>query len=115
MSPLPSAFTVESLRSSPGLVLERAADPLWLFRVVETPEPIQPTLSSPVGIFYEAETLYRQSGAPVAEAGASGGRVVAARPSGGEPSFLAFGPYRLLPVGRYRATSGSVARDWSSR
>jgi hypothetical protein len=104
VSPLPSAFTIEGLRRSSGLVLERAADPLWLFRVVDTPETTQPPLSSPVGIFYEAETLYRLTGAPVAEAGASGGRVVAGRPEAAQPGFLAFGPYRLLPAGRYRAT-----------
>ncbi len=104
VSPLPSAFTIEGLRRSSGLVLEQAADSLWLFRVVDTSETTQPPLSSPVGIFYEAETLYRLTGAPVAEAGASGGRVVAGRPEAAQPGFLAFGPYRLLPVGRYRAT-----------
>jgi hypothetical protein len=104
VSPLPSAFTIESLRRSSGLVLEQAADSLWLFRVVDTSETTQPPLSSPVGIFYEAEMLYRLTGAPVAEPGASGGRVVAGRPEAAQPGFLAFGPYRLLPVGRYRAT-----------
>ena len=57
VSPLPSAFTVEGLRNSSGLVLERSEDPLWLFRVVDTPEAIQPPRSSPVGMFYEAEAL----------------------------------------------------------
>ena len=51
VSPLPSAFTIEGLRRSSGLVLERAADSLWLFRVVDTSETTQPPLSSPVGIF----------------------------------------------------------------
>jgi len=105
VSPLPSAFTIEGLRRSSALVLEQAEGPLWLFRVVETPEPIQvATPSSPVGLFYEAETLYRETGAPAAETGASGGRVVAGRPGVAGPGFLMFGPYRLLPGGRYQAT-----------
>ncbi len=104
VSPLPSAFTIEGLRASPGLVLEQAADPLWLFRVVENPGATQPPLSSPVGIFYEAEGLFRETGAPVSEATASGGRVVAGRPGVAQPGFLAFGPYRVLPAGNYRAT-----------
>ncbi|HEX2500436.1 MAG TPA: hypothetical protein VHO73_03190, partial [Methylomirabilota bacterium] len=103
-SPLPSAFTIERLRGSSGLVLEQAADPLWLFRVVETPDPVQAAPSSPVGIFYEAEALFRETGAPVTEARASGRRVAAAQPGLARAGFLMFGPYRLLPGGRYRAT-----------
>jgi hypothetical protein len=104
VSPLPSSFTVSRLRASPGLALVAEAGPLWLFRVVAADRPRQPEATSPVGIFYEAEALLSQAGAITSESGASGGRVRAAGPAGARAGFLMFGPYRLLPGGRYLAT-----------
>ena len=104
VSPFPSSFTRDRLRQAPGLRLERAVDPLWLFRVTDEPPPAeQPAPTTPVGLFYEAEALARGTGEARDEPAASGGRTVAAQP-GMAPGFLTFGPYRPLPAGRYRAT-----------
>jgi hypothetical protein len=102
VSPFPSAYTRDRLRASPGLALETAADPLWLFRVTDrAPGGIEPRPTSPVGVFFEAEWL--STHAPVvAEAAASGGHAVATRP-GTASDFVVFGPYQLLPAGDYRA------------
>jgi hypothetical protein len=102
-SPYPSAFVIQRLQRSPALALELAADPLWLFRVTgEAPAP--PTgPTSPVGLFFEAEWQYRQTGAVVDVPGASAGRIVRARPGVDPPGFLSFGPYRALPAGQYTA------------
>jgi hypothetical protein len=103
VSPFPSAFTRERLRASPGLALEQAVDPLWVFRVTDEAPSAPPRRTSPVGLFYEAEALSRHTGTVVEEAEASGQRVAAVGP-GATPGFLAFGPYRVLPTGAYRAT-----------
>ncbi|MBI3456869.1 MAG: hypothetical protein HY002_13920 [Candidatus Rokubacteria bacterium] len=103
VSPFPSAFTRERLRASPGLALERAVDPLWVFRVTDRPPGEPPLATSPVGLFFEAEALYRDTGALAEEPAASGGRIVAARAGAARAGFLTFGPYRLLPAGAYRA------------
>lgn len=103
VSAYPSAFTIQRLRSSPALALELAADPLWLFRETgEGPSP-QGGPTSPVGLFYEAEWQNRHTGTVVDAPGASGGRIVAARPGVDPPGFLTFGPYRPLPAGAYTA------------
>jgi hypothetical protein len=102
VSPYPSAFTVERLRVSGTLALQRAADPLWLFRVTDAP-PTSNRHTSPIGVFYEAERQNHQTGAVVDAAEASGGRVVVGRPGTTLPGFLTFGPYRPLPAGAYVA------------
>jgi len=102
-SPFPSSFTRDRLRDSPALVLERAVDPLWLYRVTDGPAGRQAPATSPVGVFYEAEGLLRETGAVAAEPAASGGQIVIARPGAAHAGFLVFGPYRLLPAGAYRA------------
>jgi hypothetical protein len=103
VSPFPSSFTRDRLREAAGLRLERALDPLWLYRVTEEPPTDQPAPTTPVGLFYEAEALLRGTGEVGDEPAASGRRTVRARP-GMSPGFLTFGPYRPLPAGRYRAT-----------
>jgi hypothetical protein len=103
VSPFPSAFTRDRLRASPALVLEAAADPLWLYRLTERPPAALPPATSPVGVFFEAEALPRETGVIEADADASGGRVVAAHTGVTRPGFLTFGPYRLLPAGAWRA------------
>jgi hypothetical protein len=103
VSPFPSAFTVARLRAAPGLALARADDPFWVFRVTAGDGPPQPPATSPVGVFFEAESLLREVGEVVAAEEASGGRIVAARAGAPRAGFLAFGPYRPLPAGAYRA------------
>jgi hypothetical protein len=102
-SSLPTAFTLAGLRASPALRLERADDPLWLFRVTDRAPAPPGGRTSPVGVFHEAEKLPRLTGRVVADPAASNGQAAAAWP--GEPAgFLAFGPHDLLPAGRYRVT-----------
>ncbi len=103
VSPFPSAYTRDRLRASPGLALVSAADPLWLYRVTESFPGDAPPATSPVGIFFEAEALFHETGVVEPDAAGSGGRVVAARAGATRPGFLTYGPYRLLPAGAYRA------------
>jgi len=103
VSPFPSALTRDRLRLSPALELEVAADPLWLYRLTGRPPGPVPAATSPVGVFFEAERLPRGTGAVALDAAASGGAVAAARRGVDAPGFLAFGPYRLLPAGAWRA------------
>lgn len=102
VSPFPSGLTLARLTISPWLDFVRAENPLWVFRLrgaaraVAAPEAV----TSPQGIFYEAEWLPRQVGTVIDRAEASGGKLVAVEH--GAPGFLTFGPYRILPPGRYR-------------
>ena len=59
--------------------------------------------TSPVGLFYKAAWQNRHTGTIVDAPGASGGRIVVARPGVDRPGFLSFGPYRPLPAGAYTA------------
>jgi hypothetical protein len=107
VSPFGPAFTLAGLRHSPFLELAHApadGEPLWIFRVRERPGPSagdEPR--SPLGVYWEAESLRRDTGDLVADAQASNARVVAARAGQHRPGFLAYGPYRLLPPGPFRA------------
>ena len=107
VSPFGPAFTLANLRTSPFLELTHApADytALWVFHVREHPrEGAASAARSPLGIYWEAESLNRDTGQIAEEAEASNGRVVAARAGRDRPGFLTFGPYRLLPAGPYRA------------
>jgi hypothetical protein len=102
VSPYPSAFTAQRLKVSGTLALQQAVDPLWLFRVTESP-PALNRETSPLGVFYEAERQNRQTGEVIDAADASGGRIVVGRPGTATPGFLTFGPYRPLPAGAYVA------------
>lgn len=104
VSPFPSALTRDQLRASTGLSLQDADDPLWVFRVGETPPRERRPVTSPIGVFFEAESLPRETGSVADEPGASGGRAVRAGGPATRPGFLTFGPYRLLPAGAYAAT-----------
>jgi hypothetical protein len=102
------ALTLASLRTSPFLdpVETPAGDwALHVFRVRETPRsvPPGPPLTSPLGIFWEAESLGRDTGRITEDPDASNGRVTLARSGVDRPGFVMFGPYRLLPSGNYRA------------
>jgi hypothetical protein len=76
-----------------------------VFRVRDTPRavPPAPPLTSPLGIFWEAESLGRDTGRVADDPDASNGRVSLARSGVDRPGFVMFGPYRLLPPGDYRA------------
>jgi hypothetical protein len=102
VSPFPSRFTIARLEASAALALEASADPLWVFRVTPEP-PRRPALSSPVGVFFEAERLPRATGSVGDDPEASAGRAVVAHPGADRAGFLTFGPYRPLPAGAYRA------------
>jgi len=102
VSPYPSAFTVQRLKASGTLALRQTVDPLWLFRVTESP-PAPNRETSPVGLFYEAEQQNHETGAVIEAVDASGARIVVGRPGAARPGFLTFGPYRPLPAGAYVA------------
>jgi hypothetical protein len=108
VSPFGPAFTLAGLRGSAYLELVRPAgdeDGLWVFRVrPEAGSPGPPPPPSPLGAYWEAESLARDTGRVVAEAGAWGGRLVTAEAPRDAPGFLTHGPHRYLPPGRYRAT-----------
>ena len=108
VSPFGPAFTRAGLRASPYLTLLRDPgddSPLWIFRVRDAPRPgpRPPAPSSPVGIYWEAESLVRETGEVVEDPGASNGRVVQGRQGRDRPGFLQYGPYRLLPPAAFRA------------
>jgi hypothetical protein len=102
------ALTRAHLRASP--YLDRVETPagdwgLHLFRVRETsrPVPSAPPPTSPLGVFWEAESLGRETGRIAEDPDASNGRVNLARSGVDRPGFVTFGPYRMLPPGAYHA------------
>ena len=102
------ALALAHLEASPYLdpVETPAGDwTLRVFRVRETPRTVPPAPSptSPLGIFWEAESLGRDTGRVADDADASNGRVSLAKGPADQPGFVMFGPYRLLPPGDYRA------------
>ena len=102
------ALTLAYLRASPHLdpVETPAGDwALHVFRVRDTPRamPPAPPPTSPLGIFWEAESLWRDTGRVSDDADASNRRVSVARSGVDRPGFVMYGPYRLLPPGDYRA------------
>jgi hypothetical protein len=108
VNPFGAAFTRRSLEGSPFLDL--VATPtedaqLWVFRVRDEPRPVAPQAErSPLGTYWEAESLPRETGRVVLDAEGSNGRAVEGRAERDRAGFLAFGPYRLLPAGPFRAT-----------
>jgi hypothetical protein len=102
------ALALAHLRASPYLdPLETPAGDwtLHAFRVRAAPRavPAAPPLTSPLGLFWEAESLGRDTGHVTEDADASNRRVSLARAGVDRPGFVTFGPYRLLPPGAYRA------------
>src|SRR5262249_22801769 len=81
--------------------LQQAAGPLWLYRVTDG-APVAHRQTSPVGVFYEAESQNHETGTVSTAPEASGGRIVLGQP-GVRAGFLTFGPYRPLPAGAYVA------------
>ena len=108
VSPFGPALALAYLRASPYLdPIETPRDhwALHVFRVRDTarPLPSAPALTSPLGIFWEAESLGRDTGRVMDDSDASNGRVSLARVGTDRQGFVMFGPYRLLPPGEYRA------------
>ena len=102
------ALALAYLQASPYLDPVETPPGDWtlrVFRVRDTPRPALPLppLTSPLGIFWEAESLGRDTGRVVDDPDASNGRVSLARAGMDRPGFVTFGPYRLLPPGDYRA------------
>jgi hypothetical protein len=102
------ALALAHLRASPYLDPVDTPPGEWglrVFRVRETPRaaPPAPPPTSPLGILWEAESLVRDTGRVADDAEASNRRVILARAGTDQPGFVAFGPYRLLPPGGYRA------------
>lgn len=102
VSPFPSTFTLARLRASPWLDLVLAENPFRVFRLRETArgQGAPEAITSPQGVFYEAEWLPREVGRVIDAPEASGGRLAAVET--GRPGFVTYGPYRILPPGRYR-------------
>jgi hypothetical protein len=101
------ALALAYLRASPYLDPIETPTGAWtlrVFRVRETPRvvPPAPPPTSPLGIFWEAESLGRDTGRVADDPDASNGRVSLARTGEDRPGFVMFGPYRLLPPGDYR-------------
>jgi hypothetical protein len=109
VSPFGPAFTLAGLRASPYLELARPADDrdeLWLFTVRERPAGGAAATGapmSPLGVYWEAESLLRDTGQVADDPEASSGRAVIGQSGRDRPGFLAYGPYRLLPTGSFRA------------
>ena len=102
------ALTLAYLRASPYLDPVETPTGDWalrVFRVRETPRAVSPAPppTSPLGVFWEAESLGRDTGRVADDPDASNGRVSLARTGVDRPGFVTFGPYRLLPPGDYRA------------
>jgi hypothetical protein len=101
-------LTRAHLRASPYLEpLDTPAGDWGLhqFRVRETPRPVAsaPPPTSPLGVFWEAESLGRETGRITQDPDASNGHVNLARNGVDRPGFITFGPYRILPPGTYQA------------
>jgi hypothetical protein len=108
VSPFGPAHALAYLEASPYLDLvetPRHHWPLRVFRVRDRPRAVAPAPppTSPLGIFWEAESLGRETGRVEDDADASNGRVSLARAGTDRSGFVMFGPYRLLPPGDYRA------------
>jgi hypothetical protein len=113
VSPFGPAFTLAGLRASPYLELVRPADDrsgLSIFTVRERAAggaagagAGSGTPVSPLGVYWEAESLPRDTGQATDDLDASNGRAVVGQSGRDRPGFLAHGPYRLLPAGRFRA------------
>jgi hypothetical protein len=107
VSPFGPAFTQASLRSSRFLEpvpIGVDGETHRVFRVRDRPGDGAPALPrSALGIYWEAESLARETGRITDDADASNGRVVLGRAGRDRPGFLTFGPYRLLPPGPFRA------------
>ncbi len=102
VSAYPYRYSLALLRRNPNLefvVDDRGA---YLFALREGGyRPWEETAASPLGVFYEAESLLGTS-QRIAEEAASGGTLV--RGSMTDPPFPAmFGPRRTFPRGHYRA------------
>jgi hypothetical protein len=108
VSPFGPALALAFLQASPYLDPVETPSDHWalrVFRVRDTPRamPAAPPPTSPLGIFWEAESLGRETGRVEEDADASNGRVSLARAGTDRPGFVTFGPYRLLPPGDYHA------------
>jgi hypothetical protein len=113
VGPFPFALTRDRLARSAGLALVQAADPLWLFRVLDAPRELPASPTSPAGLFAEAEDLARETGEIVADPEAIGGRQVTARAGVHRAGRLLSGLEVVLPRGAYRLslrTRGGLGR-----
>lgn len=107
VSPFGPALTLAGLRRSPFLEPAPVANhggALRAFRVRTEPAPTRsPRATSPLGVFWEAESLRRETGQVADDPEASNARVVLGQAGRDRPGFLTFGPYRMLPGGEFRA------------
>ncbi|MBI4667339.1 MAG: hypothetical protein HY751_13125 [Nitrospinae bacterium] len=108
VSAYPAGLAVARLARSPYLKLVRHEGPLWLFELSpESGEGKAETIqvSSPVGVFYEAEHLAPIGGKRVEDKRASGGiALLMEKAEPGNPAgIINAGPYRTFPSGKYTA------------
>ena len=106
VSSYPPSFAVENLKNSRYIELVKQEDPLWLFRLLDTPGQSQEQVfsqSSVMGTLYEAERLPHRGQLKRGDIGSSGEGAVFGDISEDDIKHLVFGPYRTFPTGRYKA------------
>jgi hypothetical protein len=106
----PYRFTLDAMRANPNLEYRGEADGVYLFERAERRyEPWNARRGSPLGVFFEAESLKVGSGAAVTDVDASSGALVRGSVPG-DPRPVIFGPYRTFPAGAYEARFRAAGR-----
>ena len=99
----PYRFTLDAMRANPNLEYRGEHEGVYLFeRAKRGYEPWNARRGSPLGVFFEAESLKIGSGTAVPDVDASGGVLVRGSVAG-DPRPVVFGPYRTFPAGSYEA------------
>ncbi len=105
VSPFPFRLAVENMKGNPFVEFVKREGPIYLFRVrSEADDGHETVYSGPskMGVFYEAEHLYAQTGHTGLDEHASGSFARFADSDEHGPGFVLFGPYQLFPPGEYR-------------
>jgi hypothetical protein len=102
VSPYPHYLTRKNLDRSPYLEPVMYDGRLRLYRLRDVPRTSPLSVSSPVGVWYEAENLPRRVGKIASDPDASGGRVVFSGAEEGR-GYITYGPYTVVPPGSYSA------------
>jgi len=117
VSPFPYRFTLSAMKRNPNLEYLDEDQGVFLFALKDGEyRPFDGATPSPLGVFFEAETLLGFA-TRIADPGASGGIFV--RGEATQPPLpVVFGPHRTFPRGRYRVrfrTSGTGRIEVTAR